>query len=233
MKRTLLFLQILSTIIFIGCRESRSISDVKLYGNTFIHVSDNDFIAPDNWIMHNLFDNAFQIKLPPYMHETESYPMRDGCASTIFMYRDTTETHEYHYGRIGIDYYYHDFGDFNKADEYISHSDQEKALAPVVNRALSGGQKISDYTVPDGELLNGPFYDSHHMYDNKFFYAYDAYYRRKGHTQGEGPVSCHIFLLMNKMEAALMTVSFHDKDSVLFENLFNIVKTFKWAKYNE
>lgn len=121
----------------------------------------------------------------------------------------------------------------DKADEYISYSDQEKTLAPVVSRALSGGQKILDYTVPDGELLNGPFYDSHHIYDRKFFYAYDAYYRREGHTQGEGPVSCHIFLLMNKTEAALMTVSFHDKDSVLFDNLFNVVKTFKWAKYNE
>ena len=71
------------------------------------------------------------------------------------------------------------------------------------------------------------------FYDHKIFYAYDAYHRRKGHTQGEGPVSCHIIHLMNKTEAALMTVSFYDKNSVLFENLFNVVKTFKWAKYNK
>lgn len=233
MKRAFLILPLFATIFLSGCWESKHISDVELYGNTFIHVGYEDFVAPGSWVTHNLFDSAFQIKLPPYMRNTESYPMRDGCASTIFMYRDTTDANEYHYGRIGIDYYYHGFGDFNKADEYISYSDQEKAFAPVVSRALSGGQKILDYTVPDGELLNGPFYDSHHIYDRKFFYAYDAYYRRKGHTQGEGPVSCHIFLLMNKTEAAVMTVSFHDKDSVLFDNLFKVVKTFKWAKYNE
>ena len=28
------------------------------------------------------------------------------------------------------------------------------------------------------------------------------------------------------------SISFFDKDSVLFENLFNVVKTFKWTKYN-
>lgn len=156
MKRVFLILPLFVTILFSGCWESKHVSDVELYGNTFIHVGYEDFSAPDSWVTHNLFDSAFQIKLPPYMRNTESYPMRDGCASTIFIYRDTTDADEYHYGRIGIDYYYHGFGDFNKADEYISYSDQEKTLAPVVSRALSGGQKILDYTVPDGELLNGP-----------------------------------------------------------------------------
>lgn len=233
MKRIFLILPLFVTIFFTGCRKSKNISDVELYGNTFIHIEYGDFNVPNSWITHNLFDSAFQIKLPPIMRETESYPMRDGCASYIFMFRDTTEASEYHYGRIGIDYYYHGLGDFNKADEYISYSDQERMFAPVIKQALSGGKIGSDFTVPQGELLNGPFYDSHHLYGGKFFYAYDAYYRRKGHTLGEGPVSCHIFLLMNKTEAVLLTVSFHDKDSVLFENLFNVVKTFKWAKFNE
>lgn len=233
MKRTFPILLLLATILFIGCWEPKRISDIELYGNTFIHVGSEDFNAPDNWIIHNLFDSTFQIKLPPIMRKTESYPMRDGCASTIFMYRDTTEADEYYYGRIGIDYYDHSFGDFNKADEYISYSEQEKVLAPIVNRALSGGKRILNYTVPDGELLNGPFYDTHFIHDRKFFYAYDAYYRRKGHTKGMGPVSCHIFLLMNKTEAALITVSFHDKDSVLFKDLFSVVKTFKWKEIHQ
>ena len=223
----------LIVLLLSNCWDGKHISDVELYGNTFIHVDYKDFNAPDNWVEHQLFDGAFLVKMPPYMRHTESFPMRDGHASTIFMYRDTTGASSYHYGRVGIDYYYHGFGDFNKANERISYSDQEKALAPVVKAALSGGQKMLDYTVPDGELLNGPFYDSHILFDRDSFYAYDAYYRRKGHTIGEGPVSCHIFLLMNRTEAALMTVSFHDKDSVLFDNLFNMVKTFRWTKYNE
>lgn len=217
----------------ISCSESKPLTDEEVYGNTFINIGSEDFEAPDSWITHNIFDSAFQIKLPPYMCQTESCPMREGCASTIFMYRDTTDADEYHYGRIGIDYYYHGVGDFNKANEYISYSEQEKALAPVVSRALSGEQKILDYTVPDGKLLNGPFYDSHLLYNSGLFYAYDTYYRREGHTEGAGPVSCHIFLLMNKTEAALMTVSFHDKDSAMFDNLFKVVKTFKWAKINQ
>ena len=218
--------------MMVGCWDSKPISETELYGNSFIHIDSKDFNAPDNWKTLSLFDSAFQIKLPPYMRQTESFPMNEGCSSVIFMYRDTTKNGEYHYGRVGIDYYYHGVGDFNKADEYISYSDQERVLEPVVKKALSGGKQMLDYTVPDGELLNGPFYDSHHIYDRKFFYAYDAYYRRKGHT-GEGPVSCHIFFLMNRTEAALMTVSYHDPDSVLFKDLFNLVKTFKWTTIHE
>ena len=101
MKRVFLILPLFATIFFSGCWESKHVSDVELYGNTFIHVGYEDFSAPDSWVTHNLFDSAFQIKLPPYMRNTESYPMRDGCASTIFMYRDTTDADEYHYGRIG------------------------------------------------------------------------------------------------------------------------------------
>ena len=227
------YIIILIVLLLCSCREGKHISDVELYGNTFINIGYEDFNAPDSWVEHQLFDGAFQVKLPPYMRQTENFPMTDGHATTIFMYRDTTGTSDYHYGRVGIDYYYHGFGDFNKANERISYSDQEKALAPIVQAALSGGQIMLDYTVPNGELLNGPFYDSHLLYNKGSFYAYDAYYRREGHTAGEGPVSCHIFLLMNKTEAALMTVSFHDKDSALFDNLFNMVKTFRWTKYNE
>lgn len=232
MKLPKVILPLFAALVLIGCLKYRHVSDVELYGNTFIRIAYEDFNTPESWASHNLFDNAFQIKLPPYMRETESYPMSEGCATTIFNYRDTTDAHEYHYGRIGIDYYYDGFGGYNKADDYISYIDQKKVLEPVVNKALSGGPIGSDYSVSDGELLNGPFYDSHQLFYRKPFYAYDVYYRRKGHTQGEGPVSCHIFLFMNKTEAALITVSFHDKDSVLFNNLFNVVKTFKWIKFN-
>lgn len=232
MKYLVRILLILFIATMVSCWGNKHNSDAELYGNTFIHVDYKDFQAPNDWNTHCLFDNAFKIQLPPYMQQTEFHPMKDGCSSVVFMYRDSTDASEYHYGRVCIEYYYHAKGDFNKADEYISYSDQEMVLSPVVKRALSGGMKILDYTVPDGELLNGPFYDSHQIYDYKFFYAYDAYYRRKGHT-GNGPVSCHIFFLMNRTEATLMTVSFNDKDSVLFNNLFNFIKTFRWTTIHE
>lgn len=231
MKKIKLFI-FLCALLFVGCWDSNQFNEVELYGNSFIRLNNKDFVAPDDWKTHCLFDSAFQIQLPPYMRQTESFPMNEGCSSAIFMYRDTTENNEYHYGRVGIDYYYHGIGDFNKANDYISYSDQERVLAPIVKKALRGGKKILNDTVPDGELLNGPFYDSHYLYNQKFFYAYDAYYRRKGHT-GEGPVSCHIFFLMNRSEAALMTVSYHDPDSLLFKDLFNFVKTFKWTTIHE
>ncbi len=232
MKHLISFFLFLFAITLVGCWDSKAVNDVELYGNTFIHVDYKDFHVPNDWKTHCLFDSAFQIQLPPYMRQTESYPMNEGCSSVIFTYEDSTDASEYHYGRVGIDYYYHGIGDFNKADDIISYSDQKMILSSVVKRALSGGDKILGYTVPDGELLNGPFYDSHPLYNHKSFIAYDAYYRRKGHT-GEGPVSCHIFFLMNRTEAALMTVSFHDKDSVLFNNLFNLVKTFKWTNIHK
>ena len=232
MKHLFRILFFLFIIALVSCWDNKPINATKLYGNTFIHVDYQDFNAPNDWKAHSLFDSAFQIHLPPYMRQTESFPMKDGCSSVIFMYRDSTDSGEYHYGRVGIDYYYHGVGDFNKASDILSYSDQEKALSPVVKKALSGEKNTLGYSVPDGELLNGPFYDAHSLIDHKPFIAYDAYYRRKGHT-GDGPVSCHIFFLMNKTEAALMTVSFHDRDSVLFNNLFNIVKTFKWTTIHE
>lgn len=220
-------------IFFIGCSDNKAPSDLERYGNTFSHINNKRFEVPDNWNTHELFDGAFQIQLPNYMKQTESHPMGNSSANCIFMYRDTTDINNYHYGRVGIDYYRHSGGIYAKANEYVNYSDQEIIFAPVLKNALSGGRKVLEYTVPDAELLNGPIYDSHSLFGEKLFYAYDAFYRRKGHTKGEGPVSCHIFLMMNKTEAALVTIAFHDKDSILFENLFNAVKTFQWYKIRE
>ena len=218
------------SVLMIGCWDTK-ISDAELYGNTFIRLNDTYFRTPTTWVSHNLFDSAFHIKLPVYMRKTETVPMKNGCASIIFMHRDSIEGAEYHYGRVGIDYYYHPNGDFFKAQDYVLPSETEMMLAPVVKSALRGGKRVLNYVVPEGEIINGPFYSSHRL-QHDLAYAYDAYYRRKGHTKGEGPVSCHIFLMMNKTEAAMFTISFHDKDSVLFANLFNVVKTFKWNYIN-
>lgn len=228
MKLSKIKLPLVMFFVLMGCSESNQVSEAELYGNSFIKIDNSDFSVPSNWNTHDLFNNSFQINLPPYMHVTKNYPVEDNGASIIFNYRDTANTDKFHYGRVGIDYYYREIGDFNKASENISYSDQVNMLSPIVERSL----KVYVKGFPDGEIINGPFYTSHFLYDKKSFYAYDAFFRRKGIPESEGPVSCHIFLLMNKTEAAVMTVSFFDKDSVLFENLFNVVKTFKWTKYN-
>ena len=220
----ILLLYLSSLLIVLGCMNNKPISDSDIYGNSFICLGDEEFHAPDDWEIHDLFFNAFQIRLPPFMKQTDTKPLKDGYGCAIFMYRDSTE--EYHYGRMSIDYNYHPNGGYSKASDCISYSDQVEILEPIVMGALRGGSLTSYYYVPEGEIINGPFYENHIIHG---CYAYDAFYRRKGHIEGEGPVSCHVLLLMNKVESALITVSFHDKDSVLFENLFNAVKTFQWT----
>lgn len=225
-------LSILIIIFFLTeCWEVK-VTEAEIYGNDFIHLNQEKFNAPETWIAHNLFDSAFQIKLPVYMHQEQTNSIGDGMSSVIFIYKDTVEGSEYHYGRVGIDYYYHPNGDFPKSYDYISHYSQI-ILAPLVTTALSGGD-FFDYKIPEGKIINGPFYESHLLhYDTNFIYAYDAFYRRKGHMKGRGAVSCHIFVMMNKTEAAAFYVSFHDQDSTIFSNLFNVMKTFKWNHVND
>lgn len=226
MRRTvfLIFIFIVPFLIT-GCRKSKT-NEVELYGNSFIHLNREKFNAPETWVIHNFFDSAFQVKLPAYMRKTQTIPMIDGCSRIIFMYRDTVKGAEYHYGRVGIDYYNHPNEVFPKSDEYISVDEQKVIFAPLIKAALRGYEDLY-IRVPEGKIINGPFYESHLFQYNAGF-VYDAFYRRKGHTEGKGAVSCHIFVMMNKTEAAAFCVSFHDQDSAIFSNLFDVVKTFKW-----
>lgn len=144
MKLSRVGFPLFAALFVLGCMKPKYVTDMELYGNTFIHIGNGYFDTPDDWITHNLFDSAFQIKLPPYMHRAESSPMRDGCANITFMYRDTTNIDEYHYGRISLDYFRNSLVGFKKSDEYISYSEQKEILAPLVSKALSGGLKIFD-----------------------------------------------------------------------------------------
>lgn len=223
----LIYIIVCLSIVVFGCKGQKQHNN-EFYGNSFIHIDNSDFKAPQNWLSYCLFDSSFQIKLPPYMVQRHYVPIGDSNSSVIFMYSDSTNTDEYHYGRVGIDYYYRGNGDFNKVTDHLTNTDREAILSPIVNRALKGGV-LGEHKFPDGEILNGPFYKTHILYDRTLFFAYDAFYRRNGAYKNDGAVSCHIFLLMNKYEAVVMTVSHFDKDSTLFDNLFNVVKTFKWT----
>ena len=219
----------------LGCEQRKQISNEEFYGNSFIRVNmSEDFKAPDTWESMNLFDSAFHIQIPNYMKLSQTVPIQDGCQSVIFTYNDTTNSEDFHYGRIGIDYYKYSTPKFSKATENLDYHDREALLKPLITAALKGGQKISDKIVAqDGEVINGPFYDTQCFFyrgNGKYAqcFASDGYYRRNGHVKGGSPVSTHIYLLMNSTESAVITVSHYDKDSLIFENMFKIIKTFNW-----
>jgi len=214
-------------LIAIGCSERKPKTDLEYYGNTFIKMSDDVFEAPIDWKRVVLGDGEFEIQMPAYMRDN-SMPHAEGASNQtyLFNYRDTTGRNESHYGRIAVDFI--KGKPFNLATEYISFKDQYDFWDPIVQQALKGGKGPDGFEVPDGKLLNGPHYSE--LRSNVPIYIYDACYRRGGHIKGEGPVSVHMFFMMNKQEAAIMTISYHDKDSVLFKDLFNVVKTFKWKE---
>lgn len=218
----------------ICCIENKPINKTAIYGNTFIAPNHDDFEAPEDWQTYDLCYDAFQIRMPKYMKAStiQHYPNKENptMINVVFNYRDSTNNTDYHYGRIGIDYYISKKGEFASARQMLSQTDMEMMYKPIIERALAGGKLTDTYKIPDAEIINGPFYDRHIISDVTL--ASDVYYRRKSNT-GEGPVSCHIFVMQNKTEAVGLTVSYHDRDSLLFDNLFNIVKTFKWKKIND
>ena len=228
------YLLFVFALIAIGCEGRKEISSTELYGNSFIHVDVmSNFRAPFEWKSCELFDSAFHISIPDYMKVSQTVPLRDNCESIIYTYNDTTNSEDFHYGRIGIDYYRYSSPQFSKATDNLLHQ-MESLMKPLVTAALKGGMKVNDtLVVGDGELLNGPFYDIHSFFSNDYqrrqYFGYDAYYRRSGHAT-DSPVSTHIFLSMNSTESAVITVSHYDKDSLIFENLFKIIKTFRWNK---
>lgn len=213
-------------LVTLGCTKSKPVSDLEFYGNTFIKMSDEVFEVPNDWKHIVLGDGEFEIQIPPYMRyyltpdiENATYQMY------VLNYRDTTERREYHYGRIGIDFMRNQ--QFNLATDYISVNDQYNFWKPIVRQALKGRTGPDGFHYPDGKLLNGPHCSVLFNYPMRI---YNTCYRRGGHTKGKGPVSVNMFLLMNKQEAVIMTISYHDKDSVLFKDLFNVVKTFRWKE---
>lgn len=223
------FCCLLISCMFVVTSCSKKKTDLEVYGNTFIKLSDDKFMAPDDWETCILGNGEFQIQIPPYMKESSPIEVDGNLTNSyIYNYRDTTGKGEYHYGRIAIDYVFDESCPFKKAYYYISTKEQEAFWKPIVEQALKGGD-VYGMKVPDGKMLNGLHYTFLDQDDGTCIY--DAFYRRGGHVKGEGPVSVHMFYMMNKKEATMMTISYHDKDSVLFKDLFNVVKTFKWKMH--
>ena len=60
-------MMVVSTLMVLGSCTSHHVSDMELYGNTFIHLNDSDFTAPSDWVEDSLLDSSFTISIPPYM----------------------------------------------------------------------------------------------------------------------------------------------------------------------
>ena len=215
-------------VLMVGCSDKKNLSDVLIYGNSFIYIDDTEFEPPADWKTHKFFYGAFQIQLPPYMFKTDSASLSEEfCSSSVFMYRDSLNDEEFHYARISIDYYYNPYVDYNMANEVLNIESQKEIMWPIVKRNIRGGKRIAGFVTKNDNIINGPFYRVLKLSKHRQFKVHDAFYRRAGHGD---PVSCHLYLLMNKKECTMMMVSYHDRDSLIFKNLFNVVKTFKWRR---
>ena len=223
MKKVFISVFILFSIF--GCKE-RIPSEVELYGNTFINIRSDKFDVPSDWIRYSLMDSACSIMMPPNMKETEL----DGVNTihkkrgTNFTFRDTTDNQRHYYSRVAIDYFKVNSGTFAKPDEYVLSTDIYLALDKMVD------EEIHDRNL----ILNGPFMDcstTNQMFDknNKLIMTHylDTYYRRKSVT-GDSPISVHIYIMQNDDKMVKMMIAYHDKDSLIFNNLFQSVKTFEW-----
>ena len=222
---------IMIACMVISCKQ-RKVSDMELYGNTFIHINMDDFDVPYNWTEYELMDGACSIMMPPYMKKTvwDGTDVIDDKKGTNFCYNDTTDwndsvsvkSRKYYYTRVYVDYIRASHGTFSKPGDIVSSAETDQQLEQMAYN------EIQDRTL----ILNGPFVDwffTNNPLTNgqKPTQVLDTYYRRKGLT-GEGPVSVHIFLIQNDDKAVKIMMAYHDKDSLEFRDLFNAAKTFRW-----
>ena len=224
---------IMIACMVISCKQ-RKVSDMELYGNTFIHINMDDFDVPYNWTEYELMDGACSIMMPPYMKKTvwDGTDVIDDKKGTNFCYNDTTDwndsvsvkSRKYYYTRVYVDYIRASHGTFSKPGDIVSSAETDQQLEQMAYN------EIQDRTL----ILNGPFVDwffTNNPLTNgqKPTQVLDTYYRRKGLT-GEGPVSVHIFLIQNDDKAVKIMMAYHDKDSLEFKDLFNSAKTFRWKQ---
>ena len=220
-KQLILFCFVL---LLMSCKE-RIPSEFEMYGNTFGCISSDEFKIPNNWVCYNLMDSAFRIMMPPNMRQTAfdgSYII-DKEKGTNFCYSDSIDKRKHYYCRVAIDYIRAKRGTFAKPDEWVLNAKNTMALDQMVD------MEIKDRTL----ILNGPYFycstTDQIFHNGKFEHTYylDTYYRRKS-IIGESPVSAHIFILQNDDKMVKMMIAYHDKDSLVFKNIFNSIKTFKW-----
>lgn len=211
-------------LLLVACKEKVP-SELEMYGNTFAKISSGEFEVPDDWVKYNLMDGACSIMMPPYMRETflDGVDIIDKDKGTNFSYHDSTDNMKHFYSRVAVDYIKAQKGTFAMPYEWVLNVENTLALDEMVDG------EIKDRSL----ILNGPYFDcstTNQMFKNDKLtctYYLDTYYRRKSVT-GDSPVSVHIFFLQNDDKMVKMMIAYHDKDSLVFQNLFNSIKTFEW-----
>ena len=232
-NKLLLFFGLLSILITTSCF-NRSKTNEEIYGNSYLFLETSEsFIPPKEWKTYYSKDSSYSIKIPPYMRN--EMPQDDdvnGCRIYQFKYNIQNGKKEYHYALIKmIDFILP--GRCNYADEWINVYDEnvQKLLNKIVDNNTEE-DSVGLLKVPKVEILNGPFFSCYSIYPSEsfeLFYVTDIYYRRTS-AIGDGPVSVHILIMQNKDEMVCTTMAFKDKDSLMFKNMFNAVKTFQWRE---
>lgn len=211
-------------LLLVACKDKVP-NEIEMYGNTFGRISSGKFDVPDDWVRYNLMDSACSIMMPPTMKETflDGVDIIDKDKGTNFSFHDSTDNMKHYYSRVAVDYIKATKGTFAMPDEWALSTENIMALDEMVDG------EIKDRSL----ILNGPYFDcstTNQMFkNNKLTHTYylDTYYRRKSIT-GDSPVSVHIFFLQNDDKMVKMMIAYHDKDSLIFQNLFNSIKTFEW-----
>ena len=222
MKKELWFLCF--ALLLVACKKTVS-SEFEMYGNTFGRISSDEFEVPDDWVSYNLMDSACSIMMPPNMRETflDGVDIIDKNKGTNFCFYDSTDNMKYYYSRVAVDYIRAKKGTFSMPSEWALNTENGMALDAMVDG------EIKDRSL----ILNGPYFEcstTNQMFKNDKLtrtYYLDTYYRRKSIT-GDSPVSVHVFIFQNDDKMVKMMIAYHDKDSLIFQNLFNSVKTFEW-----
>ena len=230
-NKLLLIFGLLSILITTSCF-NRSKANEEIYGNYYLFIATSkSFIPPKEWKTYYSKDSSYSIKIPPYMRN--AMPLEDEVnGGKIYQFKYDTQNvkKEYHYALINmIDFILP--GSFNYADEWINVYDEN--VQKILNKMVENNtaeDSVGLIKAPKVEVLNGPFFSCYSIYPSesfKPFHVIDTYYRRTS-SIGDGPVSVHILIMQNKDEMVRMTMAFKDKDSLMFKNMFNAVKTFQW-----
>lgn len=189
---------------------------------------DDAFIAPADWQTKE-YAKAFIIKLPPYMRENtffeEDHALLNEPVETNGWWEETFGSDKKDgihnsFSWVNIKYMKGNDGDYNGYSDILSMSD------PNVDSLCD---QLIKYQVGQGKLIKVL---SKKLLLLEGMTALDMCYQRRGNTEGEGPVTVHIFFLQNYNEAVQITVSYHDKNKDVYKDLYNIVATFKWNNKN-
>lgn len=189
---------------------------------------DDTFTAPADWQTKE-YAKAFSIQLPPYVKVRANYeedhvlldePVESNGWWDETFTSDKSDGIHNSWSWVNIKYMKGNDGDFNGYSDVLSTSD------PIVD---SFCDQLIKYQVGEGKLIK--------VLSKKLLLlegttALDMCYQRRGNTEGEGPVTAHIFFMQNYNEAVQITVSFHDKNKEAYKDLYNIVTTFKWNNKN-